>query len=185
MATQVKSKPRLKQAHNECSQEVQNYFEHIPKLLDEFPMEVCLAYVFSRLELGQKMALYCGAVKIHRVDSGLARKAVERQHMTRKRFVEFYKTVFNLDLPNAAQEDLKRTEKTRDSIMHGKMETGNDIRNSIACVLKYAEEVNKQLYEKYQLKPFGDLRGFAGRSRKLNKSTSQLVLMGMGFQKSA
>ena len=50
MPTQVKSKPRLRKEYDECSQEVRNYFEHIPMLLDEFPMDVCLAYVFSRLE---------------------------------------------------------------------------------------------------------------------------------------
>ena len=183
MPTQVKSKRGLKQAYSECSKEVRNYFEHIPKLLDEFPMEVCLAYVFSRLELGQNMALYCGVVKIHRVDSELARDAVEKQHMTRDKFIKLYNTVFNLDLPNAALEDLKHMGKTRDSIMHGKTATDDQIRNAIACVLKYVEEVNKQLHEKYQLKPFGYLRGFAGRAAKLNKPTSRFVLMGMGFLK--
>ena len=186
MTTQDKSKrsflkPRLKQAYNECSQEVQEYFEHIPKLLDEFPIEVCLAYVFSRLELGQNMALYCGAVKIYRVDSKLARKAVDKQHMTREKFVEFYEVIFEIPLPNTARKDLEKAEKTRDSIMHGKMADGDDIRKAIACVLKYAEEVNKELHEKHQLKPFGNLRGFAGRLKKLDKQTSLFVLEGMGF----
>ena len=185
MPTQVKSKPRLKQAYNECSQEVRNYFEHIPKLLDEFPMEVCLAYVFARLELGQKMALYCGVVKIHRVNSEIARDVVEKQHMTRDKFVKLYKTIFDIDLPNAARKDLEHAEKTRDSLMHGKTATDDQIRNAIACVLKYAGEVNKQLHEKHQLKPFVDhLRGFAGRLRKLDGSTSRFVLMGMGLLKS-
>ena len=148
-------------------------------------MEVCLAYVFSRLELGQNMALYCGAVKIHRVDSELSRKAVEKQHMDRDIFVKLYKTVFNLDLPNAAREDLKEAAKIRNMIMHGKTATDDQIRNAIACVLKYVEEVNKQLHEKYQLKPFvDDLRGFSGRLKKLDRSTSRFVLMGMGFLKS-
>ena len=186
MPTQDKSKrsfvkPRLKQAYNECSQEVQEYFGHIPKLLDEFPIEVCLAYVFSRLELGQNMALYCGAVKIYRVDSELARKAVDKQHMTREKFVEFYEIIFKIPLPNTARKDLEKAEKTRDSIMHGKMAAGDDIRKAIACVLKYAEEVNKELHEKHQLKPFGDLRGFAGRLKKLDRQTSLFVLEGMGF----
>ena len=185
MPSQVKSKLSLKRAYNERSQDVQNYFKHIPKLLDEFPMDVCLAYVFSRLELGQNMALYCGAVKIHRVNSELARNAVEKQHMDRDIFVKLYKTIFSLDLPKAAREDLKEAAKIRNMIMHGKMATDDQIRNAIARVFKYAEDVNKQLHEKHQLKPFvDDLRGFAGRLKKLDRSTSRFVLMGMGFLKS-
>ena len=185
MLSQVKSKQSLKRKYNGCSQDVRNYFGHIPKLLDEFPMDVCLAYVFSRLELGQNMALYCGAVKIHRVNSELARNAVERQHMDRDIFVKLYKTIFSLDLPKAARQELKAAAEIRNMIMHGKTATDNQIRNAIACVLKYAEDVNKQLHEKYQLKPFvDDLRGFAGSLKKLDRSTSRFVLMGMGFLKS-
>jgi len=183
MPTQIKSKPGLKQAYRECSQEVQSYFGHIPKLLDEFPMDVCLAYVFSCLELGQNMALYCGVVKLHRVDSEVARNVVEAQHMTRDKFSRLYKTIFDLSLPETARADLIHMGKIRDKIMHGKTTTDDEIRNAIACVLTYAEEVNEQLYATHQLKPFGDLRGFSGRAAKLNKSTSRFVLKGMGFMK--
>lgn len=69
--------------------------------------------------------------------------------------------------------------KVRDKIMHGKTTTEDEIRNAIACVLKYAEEVNEQLYATHQLKPFGDLRGFGGRATRLNKSTSSFVLKGL------
>ena len=181
MPPQINTKPGLKKAYGKSSQEVHDYFKHVPKLLDEFPMEVCLAYVFSRLELGQNMALYCGVVKIHKVNSELARNVVERQHTTRQKFIELYKTIFNLDLPDSALKDLERMQKTRDRIMHGKTASDDRIRNAIACVLNYAEEVNKQLHEKYQLKPFGELRGFAGRSKKLDKRTSRFLLLGMGF----
>ena len=181
MTPQIKTKAGLKKAYEKCPQEVRDYFEHVPKLLDEFPMDVCLAYVFSRLELGQNMALYCGAVKIYKVNSELARNAIERQHISRKKFVELYKTIFALDLPDIVRKDSERMEKTRDKIMHGKYANDDEIRNAIACVLNYAEEVNKQLNEKCQLKPFGKLKGFAGRSGKLNKSTSRFVLLGMGL----
>ncbi len=185
MPTQVKSRLGLKSAYRECSPEVQRYFEHIPKLLDEFPMEVCLAYVFSRLELGQNLALYCGIVRNHRVNSELAWKAVEKQYMTRDTFVTFYKTVFDFDLPKAAHEDLKEAAKIRDRAMHGKDTTDDQHRNAIAHVLKYAEEVNKQLHGNSHPKPFGgNLKGFAGNLKKLERSTSRFVLMGMGFFKS-
>ena len=65
--------------------------------------------------------------------------------------------------------------------MHGKNTTDDAIRNAIARVLEYAEEVNKQLHGRYGLKPFGSLQGFAGKSKKLDKRTSQFVLKGIGF----
>lgn len=64
MPDQIKTKKSLLKVYNSCSSGVQRYFEHLPKLLDEFPLNVALAYAFSRLELAQNMALYCGVVKV-------------------------------------------------------------------------------------------------------------------------
>lgn len=181
MPTDIKSKPGLKNAFAACSEEVRGYFEHIPKLLDDFPMQVCLAYAFFRLELGQNMALYAGAVKQHKVNVDVAWNAVGTQHMTREGFLTLYKNVYGLDLPKAAHDDLKKAEATRDRVMHGKGTSEDKIRNAIACVLQYAEEINKQLGAKYGLKPYGSLKGFTGAAKKLDKATSRLVLKGLGF----
>lgn len=181
MPTQIKSKPGLKKAYGDCSQEVRDYFTHLPKLLDDFPMDVCLAYAFARLELGQNLALYCGVVKIHKVNADVAKSVIGTHHMTREGFIELYKTVFDLDLPKAAHADLKSAEKTRDNVMHGKSTGDDKIRNAIARVLEYAEEINKQLHAKHGLKPYGSIKGFAGRAKKLDKRTSRFLLKGMGF----
>lgn len=181
MPTQIKSKPGLKSAFNNCSADIHGYFEHIPKLLDDFPMDVCLAYVFSRLELGQNMALYCGAVRIHKANAEVARKVIGTHHMTRDRFISLYKTVFDTDLPAAAHSDLKSAEATRDMVMHGKKTSDEKIRNAIARVLEYAGAINTQLDAKHGLKPYGRLQGFAGKSKKLDKRTSRFLLKGMGF----
>ena len=181
MATQIKSKPGLLKAYKACSEEVREYFKHLPKLLDQFPMHVCLAYVFARLELGQNMALYCGAVKVHRANAELAKTAVGTHYMTREGFVGLYKTVFGFDLPKVAHTDLETAESTRDDVMHGKSASSERIRNAIARVLEYAEAVNKQLNGKHHLRPFGNLKGFSGASKKLGKGTTRFLLKGMGF----
>lgn len=181
MATQIKSKPGLLNAYRNCSQEVKDYFLHIPQLLNQYPMDVCLAYVFARLELGQNMALYCGVVRIHKVDSNLARNAVGTFHMKRKLFVELYKSVFDVALPSTAHADLKSAEKTRDAVMHGKPMTDDAMRNAIARALEFAEAINRQLDRKYALRPYGSLKGFAGKARKLDARTSRFVLKGIGF----
>ena len=176
MPIEIKSKPGLKKKYTVCSHEVRDYFEHVPKLLDDFPMDVCLAYVFSRLELGQNMALYCGAVRIYKTDAELTRQAVGIHHMTRKEFVELYNTVFGFDLPKTAHSDLREAENTRDAIMHGKTTTDDKIRNAIARVLEYAEEVKKQLEEKHKLKPFGNLQGVTSKTRCALICNSTLLL---------
>lgn len=181
MPTQIKSKPGLKNAYNGCSQEVRDYFLHLPKLFDDFPMDVCLAYAFARLELGQNMALYCGVVKIHKANADVAKSVIGTHHMTREGFIDLYKTVFNLDLPSAAHADLKSAEKTRDHVMHGKTTSDDKIRNAIARVLEYAEEINQQLHDEHSLRPYGRIQGFAGRATKLDKRTTRFLLKGMGF----
>lgn len=181
MPTKIKSKIGLKNAYKRCSAEVQVYFGHVPKLLDDFPMQVCLSYVFSQLELGQNMALYCGAVRVHKADSKTARDVVSTHHMTRNEFVKLYKTVLGVGLPKAAHADLKSAEKTRDLVMHGKGASDDMVRNAIARVLEFAEEVNRQLDKKHGFKPFGKLQGFAGRTKKLDISTTRFLLKGMGF----
>lgn len=181
MAQQIKTKRGLLKVHQGCSMEVQGYFEHLPKLLDEFPLDVALAYAFARLELAQNMALYCGVVKVHRADGELARKVVSTHHMTREGFVGLYRTVFDFDLPKSAAQALKIAEDTRDAVMHGKPATDDRLRNAIARVLEYAEAINGQLNREHGIRPFGDLRGFSGRAKKLEKKTTRFMLKGMGF----
>ena len=181
MPDRIKTKKGLLNVYNACSSGVQRYFEHLPKLLDEFPLDVALAYAFARLELAQNMALYCGVVKLHRANAELASRAVSTHHMTREGFVGLYEAVFDFGLPKAAAQALKTAEDTRDAAMHGKSATDDRLRNAIARVLEYAEAINAQLSKEHGLRPFGHLRGFAGRAKKLEKRTTRFMLKGMGF----
>ncbi len=182
MPTDVKSKRSLLKLFRESSEEVKRHFEFIPSLVENYPMEVTLGYVFHRLELGQRMALYCGLINIHRTDPTSARNAIDRQHMTRQKFIELYEVVFDVTLPSVAQADLKTAEATRDTIMHGGTASDDRLRNAIGRVLEYAEAVNAQLQSKWKMKPFrGDWRGFSWRKEKLDPRTTRYMLKGMGF----
>jgi len=182
MAKNIRSKRGLLHLLHRCSSEVQEHFEHLESLINKYPLEVALGHSFSRLELGQNMALYCGIVKIHRADSTVARNILNTHHMKRQGFMELYKTVYDIELPEQAKKDLKIAEQTRDTVMHGGEATDERLRNAIGRVLEYAEKVNKQLDKDFQIKPFsGSLRGFAGRLKKLDKRTTRFMLKGMGF----
>ena len=91
--TKIQSIPGLKNLFLKYSDDVRKRFEYLPKLLDDYPLEIALGYVFHRLELGQNMALYCGVVKLYRANSDVASGALDVHHMTREGFVKLYKTV--------------------------------------------------------------------------------------------
>jgi len=181
MAKSVKTKKGLLKFYNQCCPEVKTYFSYLPKLINDFPFDVCLAYCFARLELGQNMALYCGVVKMHRADVKVARGVVSTHNMSRKAFLELYETVFDFKIPHSAGQALKTAEDTRDVVTHGKPASKDRLRNAIARSLEYAEAINKQLEAKCGLRPFGPLKGFAGRAKKLDGRTTRFMLKGMGF----
>ena len=66
--------------------EVQEHFQHIPKLIKEFPYDVSLAYAFLKIEQAQNRALYGGVVKIHRGEAGFVHRVLNFRHLTRNGF---------------------------------------------------------------------------------------------------
>jgi hypothetical protein len=84
------------------AQEIQKYFEHLPKLVVELPLEVSLAYMFARVELAQNMTLYGGIIKLHRGNAELTKNAVNTHHLTREGFEKLFSHVFGKAIKNAA-----------------------------------------------------------------------------------
>jgi len=157
------------------------YFEHLPTLLESLPLDVSLSYVFSRVELAHNMTLYCGVVKKHRTDAVLTRKVINTQHMTRGQFRDKFQTVFGESIPNDVAKPLADAEKVRDLVMHGKSANDASKRQAIVAVIDYARAFNDLVSGLAGFRPFGDLRGFKGRSEPLDKATTRWVLRGMGF----
>ena len=183
MAIAVNSKKGLITLYNRCSLEVRHHYRHLPLFFeDEYPMEVAIGYIFHRLELGQRMALYCGLVNIHCADPVTAKRVIGNQHLTRKGFGDLYFVVFNVKLPDSAKQDMECAEATRDFVMHGNTPKDADLRNAIGRVLEYSDALNDQLRKKWKMEPFrGDWRGFSWRKDKLDPRTTHYMLKGMGF----
>ncbi len=177
----IKSKPGLLKRFNNAPKEVRDYFTHLPKLVEDFPLDVVLSYVFAQVELAQNMTLYCGIVRIHKADGALARSAIDAHHMTRKEFRDKFTVVFGLPIPDAIGNSLGKAETVRDRVMHGKNANDSDKRNAVANVIDYAEKLNAHVHGIAGFRPFGDLRGFKGAAKSLDKSTTRWVLKGMGF----
>lgn len=167
--------------YNALPDEIKTYFEHFPRLAEEFSWDVSISYLFSLVELAQNMTIYCGVVKLHRVNSTLARIAVDNHHMTRGAFKDLYNTIFGKPLKKTVVDKIAEAEKVRDRILHGKKVSEADKRKAIFDVLEYAEAFNAEVYRVASLKPFGSLKGFKGRAKPLDKSTSRWILKGIGL----
>ncbi|MCC5788795.1 MAG: hypothetical protein JJT75_04115 [Opitutales bacterium] len=168
--------------HYETSpDEVKKFFENTPKLVTDFDYEVAIGYVFLRTELGLNRSIYCGVVKLHRGDYEICRNAINVQHMTREGFLNLFKNVYGKDLPANIRSKIKGAESIRDRVLHGKKVRDPEMRKAICDVLDYAKEMNIFLNSEAGFMPFGDLRGFKGRTKALDKKTTRWILKGMGF----
>jgi hypothetical protein len=162
-------------------EEIKSYFTHFPKIADQFPWDVSISYMFSLVELAHNMTLYCGVVKCHKVDSALAKTAVDTQHLTRSGFKQLFETIFATSLKRATIDKLAQAEKVRDRILHGKKVTEESKRKAVIDILDYSVAFNAEVNALAGFKPFGSLQGFKGRAGSLDKSTSRWILKGIGL----
>jgi hypothetical protein len=165
----------------QCPDGLKNWFSSLPSLLESFPYDISIAYLFLRVEQVQNLALYCGLVKLHQADTGLARKAVETQHLTRDGFLALYASVFGKPFSNETRGKIVAAEKVRDRVVHGKTVEDSELRKAIADVLDYAEALNTDVKEIAGFGPFEELRGFKGRAESLGPQTTRWLVKGLGF----
>jgi len=136
----ISSKPGLANFYSQSPPEIKDYFGELPGLLSGgFSFDVLLAYVFARLELAHVNCLYCGVVKLHNVDSGLAMRAIQQFHMTRSGFREKYSVVYGEPISKEVISLHTFAEGVRDAVLHGKQGSDDNKRNAIAHVLEYAK----------------------------------------------
>ena len=179
--TMPTNRRQLKQDFEDAPEQVREYFSDLPRLLENFPLDVALAYVFSRVELAHNKALYCGVVKIYNASKEVAGIAIDAKHMTRDSFLEMFKAVFNRDLPTAICNLLENAEGVRDRVMQGKKTLEQKKCEAIAEVIQYAEKFNEIVYAAARFRPFGNLKEFQVNGKSLSKATTRWVLKGMDF----
>mgnify|MGYP005858200497 CR=1 FL=1 len=161
--------------------EIQTSFTHFLKLFSEFPTDVSITYLFAQIETSQVNCLYCGVVKLHRANAVLTRQALENWHITRPAFQDKYKLVFGKGFNKSVAERMEHAEKVRDNIVHGKCPKDGAMRQAVFDIFEYSTLFSDQVMDHGGFTPFGSLRGFKGRAKSLDKSTSRWILKGMGF----
>jgi hypothetical protein len=167
--------------HAAAPKEVQDYFKHLPTLVQNYPHDIALGYLFAGVERAHRMSIYCGVVKMHRADAVLARRTVHLHYMSREQFTTLFNTVYSGSFPKAVTTNIEDAEKVRDMVLHGRRVSAADLRKALVDVLDYAEGFNMFVHSAAGFRPFGDLRGFKGRAQSLDKSTTRWLLKGMGL----
>ncbi len=165
----IKSKPGLLNFYRRLPGEVRNSFQHLPRLVDEFPLDVSVAHVLAQIESGQRAALYCGIRKLHKADKHITWKAVGAHHLSRADFRSKFEMIYSKAIPESTIRLVTVAEAARDLVMHGKDVSDDNKRNGIGHALQYAVEINDLTVSCGGPAPFGDLRGFGGRGDSLDK----------------
>ena len=114
------SRPGVRNRLSRSPEEIQWYFDPAAKLIHDYPWEVSLAYLFARLERAHIMTLYCGVVKLHKVDSELAGMATDRFENRPADFRTLYENVLGSKFPQALTNKLEHAQAVRNRVLHGK-----------------------------------------------------------------
>lgn len=171
--------------YQDAPQQVRDYFPNFEELVISYKWEISISYVFSRVELAKRNTIYCGIVKLHRCNAALTRRAVNRDHMSRRRFFDLFSVVFNCSVPQEIVEELEIGERVRDKVAHGMEWREVEAREGLVSIINFATVFNDFVDDKANLRPFGKLSGFKGRGRPLTMETTKWVLRGMGIPKRA
>jgi hypothetical protein len=115
-------------------QAVKKYFPAFEDLVKDYSWDVCVPYIYSRVEAAKHMTIYCGIVKLHWTDANLTRSLVDKDYMSRSRFIELFKIVFNRQILPNLQATLERGEAVRDRIVHGKHWTQAEARKCLVVL---------------------------------------------------
>jgi len=164
------------------SEGVRWQFWGLPDLIEQGFNEATLAYSFLRLEQAQNRTLYGALLRLHRADSALVRRILDRQHLTRQGFRELYRNVLGRAFPPAVAAALESAESARDRVVHGKNVPARAMREAVADVLDHAEALNDEVLRIAGFRPCGDMRGIRGSRRvALDKRTTKWLMKGLGF----
>ena len=166
---------------NGKSKDIIGYFPEFRKLAVGYSWDVSLSYVFSRIEKAKHMTIYCGIVKLHWTNSALTKELIDKDHMSRSRFRELFKTVYGDSMNAALMDKLSGAEAIRDKVVHGKSWSDEQARTALIEIFDFAEGLNELTHKIAGFKIFGDLRGFKGRKESLSRDTTRWVLRGMGI----
>jgi len=161
---------------------IQQFMEHLPSLLESnYPFDVALSYLFSRLELGQNIIIYASIRKKYKTDTRVTEVAIENWDSTKDTFESRFEIVFGKPVPTAIMAAKKAAQRVRNKVMHGKSVSEPEKRAAIAEGLDYAQSLNTLVMSELRFEPFGKITGITGAAPAMDASATRFLLKGMGF----
>lgn len=170
--------------YDQCPKKIQSYFEHLPSLIEKYPWDIAVNYAFSKIETAKRTTIYMGIVKIHSGNAELSWNFVKNYYMSRDQFKRLFDVVYGKSIDKSLMSKLNDAEDIRDKVAHGHEWQDSNARSAISDILKFATEFNKFVATFNVLEPFGDLRGFKGAAKGLEKPTTRWLLLGIAAEAS-
>jgi len=161
--------------------DVKSWFQIVPELIEGYEWEVSISYVFTKVETVKHFTLYKGLLKRHRTDAQLTWDLLDKDHMSRSRFLDLYRIIFDEPIPSLITAHLAAAETVRDRVAHGKGVTDAQARFCLMEAFAFAQDFNDHVASSAGFRPFGEGRGIRGRAQPLGKETTRWVLRGMGI----
>jgi len=175
------TKATIRNIFTGLSPDVKSYFLYTPDLIDGFPPEVCLAYLFSGIRAIHRRAFYLGIVRKFNTDREITFEMVDRHTFQLHEFTTEFERIFGLKFDAITAERLKHIQEIRNRATHGQTVKPQETLQAVLDILEYAEALNGDLKGMIGKTPFKGLEGAAGRIKPLNRETSQWILKGMGL----
>lgn len=166
---------------NASSKRTQEYFRHVPNLIEQFVPEVAVGYVFDRTAAAHNGVIVAGLVVKHKAHRDVAREIAVFQECAWEEFHYEYQTVFGNVIPEAISQQYIYANEKRRALLAGKRVSSKDQCEVIEVILQYADTLDEFVAKNSRLHPFSDLSKAKPRGNALDKESTRWVLKGMGF----
>ncbi len=178
---------RITNQYEGLSPDTQEYLNFIPLVIgisdnvsrnkDKDIFDILIAYLFIKVELGQRRIFYGLAINKHNVNKRMASAIIiKKWRIDQPRFTILYKVLSGKTVDSKILEYKRKAADVRNNIIHGKIVTDAEKAQAIKDILNYIEKLNDLVRLKYKFKPFGNMKGFRVSSEPNNDYESNRTL---------
>ena len=163
---------------------VKNHLAIFPKIVatdDKDTLTVLAAYLFMKIEAGQRRIIYVGVIKKRNTNRAVARTILTHFWMDRSQFKEKYLALSGRNIDDEIIELGDAITPIRNGLIHGKIVDDSKKVKAIKDALDYIKLLNAQTFIDFEFQPFSDLTGFNGRRITNDDATSRQTLVNLGI----
>ncbi len=163
---------------------VKNHLAIFPKIVatnDKDTLDMLAAYLFMKIEAGQRRIIYVGVIKKRNTNRVVARTILTEFKMYRPQFNAKYLALSGGNIDNEIIKLGDDITPIRNRLLHGKIVDTSKKVKAIKDALDYIKLLNAQTFIDFEFQPFSDLTGFNGRRITDDDATSRQTLIDLGI----